>query len=395
MRKIIPVVVAGAVAVLASGGTFAYASADKQVTLSVDGRQQSVETFSRTVGGLLKSRGITLGQHDQVAPSADSKLADGSEIAVRYGRQVSVNLDGQKKTFWTTARSVADAMSVAGIDANGAKLSTSRSEDIGRQGLAFTVDTSKTIKLMVAGKSQTITTTATTVGEALDAAKIKLGDHDKVSEALDDALDPGKTITVTTYATKTVSKKKSVDFDTVYQSSKRLDRGVTKTKVDGVDGVRTKTYEITLVNGKPSGDPKLISNKITTKPTNEIVLRGTKAPPVQKSSGSTSSSSGGSSSGSSSSGGSSSGGSGSSAPSVGSGSVWDRIAQCESGGDWSINTGNGFYGGLQFTLSTWHAYGGSGMPNEASRDEQIAVAERVQAAQGWGAWPVCSGKAGV
>jgi LysM repeat protein len=76
-------------------------------------------------------------------------------------------------------------------------------------------------------------------------------------------------------------------------------------------------------------------------------------------------------------------------------SVWDRVAQCESGGNWSIDTGNGYYGGLQFTLSTWHAYGGSGNPADASRATQIAVAEKVLAGQGWGAWPVCSVKAGA
>jgi LysM repeat protein len=79
----------------------------------------------------------------------------------------------------------------------------------------------------------------------------------------------------------------------------------------------------------------------------------------------------------------------------GDGSIWDRIAACESGGNWAINTGNGYYGGLQFTLSTWRANGGTGMPNEASREQQIAVAQRVQASQGWGAWPVCSVKAGL
>jgi len=68
---------------------------------------------------------------------------------------------------------------------------------------------------------------------------------------------------------------------------------------------------------------------------------------------------------------------------------WDAVAQCESGGNYGINTGNGFYGGLQFTLSTWAAYGGRGAPQNASRSEQIAVAERVLAGQGKGAWPVC------
>ncbi|MET9446883.1 transglycosylase family protein [Streptomyces cinerochromogenes] len=78
--------------------------------------------------------------------------------------------------------------------------------------------------------------------------------------------------------------------------------------------------------------------------------------------------------------------------------VWDRIAQCESGGNWHINTGNGYYGGLQFSASTWRAYGGSAYAptaDQASRSAQIAVATKVQQAQGWGAWPVCSARAGA
>ena len=73
---------------------------------------------------------------------------------------------------------------------------------------------------------------------------------------------------------------------------------------------------------------------------------------------------------------------------------WDSIAQCESGGNWNTNTGNGYYGGLQFTQSTWKAYGGTGSPQGASREQQIAVAERVLQGQGIGAWPVCGKKGG-
>ncbi|MFE8992445.1 transglycosylase family protein [Streptomyces collinus] len=78
--------------------------------------------------------------------------------------------------------------------------------------------------------------------------------------------------------------------------------------------------------------------------------------------------------------------------------VWDRIAQCESGGNWHINTGNGYYGGLQFAPSTWNAYGGTAYAptaDRASRSQQIAVATKVQRAQGWGAWPTCSARAGA
>ncbi|MFG2345262.1 LysM peptidoglycan-binding domain-containing protein [Streptomyces phaeochromogenes] len=78
--------------------------------------------------------------------------------------------------------------------------------------------------------------------------------------------------------------------------------------------------------------------------------------------------------------------------------VWDRIAQCESGGNWHINTGNGYYGGLQFSAGTWRAYGGSAYAStadKASKAQQIAVATKVQRGQGWGAWPSCSARAGA
>ncbi|MDX3754518.1 transglycosylase family protein [Streptomyces sp. AK02-04a] len=78
--------------------------------------------------------------------------------------------------------------------------------------------------------------------------------------------------------------------------------------------------------------------------------------------------------------------------------VWDRIAKCESGGNWHINTGNGYYGGLQFSAGTWRAYGGTAYAStadKASKTAQIAVATKVQNAQGWGAWPTCSARAGA
>ena len=79
-------------------------------------------------------------------------------------------------------------------------------------------------------------------------------------------------------------------------------------------------------------------------------------------------------------------------------SDWDRLAQCESGGNWAINTGNGYYGGLQFSGQTWSAFGGgqyAPTANQATREQQIAVAEKILASQGWGAWPACSASLGL
>jgi resuscitation-promoting factor RpfA len=78
--------------------------------------------------------------------------------------------------------------------------------------------------------------------------------------------------------------------------------------------------------------------------------------------------------------------------------TWNRLAQCESSGDWHINTGNGYYGGVQFSDSTWDAYGGeryASTADQASREQQIVIAEKVLDAQGWGAWPACSSELGL
>ena len=80
------------------------------------------------------------------------------------------------------------------------------------------------------------------------------------------------------------------------------------------------------------------------------------------------------------------------------GGVWDRIAQCESGGNWHINTGNGYYGGLQISSSTWRAYGGrhfAALPSRASKPQQIRIGERIKRGQGWHAWPACSARLGL
>lgn len=84
-----------------------------------------------------------------------------------------------------------------------------------------------------------------------------------------------------------------------------------------------------------------------------------------------------------------------SAAAVSGGSVWDQLALCESGGNWAINTGNGFYGGIQFTLATWQGLGGTGLPSQASREEQIAKGEMLLARSGWGQWPACSARLGL
>ena len=396
MRKIIPLTLAGAVVAAASGGTFAYAAADKQVTVSVDGQPRTVSTFAGTVGDVLADKGIAVGAHDQVAPAPNTKLSEGTEIAVRYGRPVTVHVDGKKKTFWTTAESVGAAMKTAGLTDPDLQISTSRDTAITRQGLTWNVNSVKKVSVVADGKTHKIETSAGTVGQALKDAKVSVDDNDLVSVPKSTALKDGAKIKVTEVTTKTKTKTESIDYRTKHRKTKDLAKGETQVETAGKQGERTSTYLVTYYNGKEHGR-RMISKEVTSDPVDEVVLVGTKKSSsnfTTSGSDDSTSTSASNKTGRSNKNGNSSG-SGDDAPAVASGSIWDKIAQCESGGNWSINTGNGFYGGLQFTLQTWHAFGGSGMPQNASREQQIAVAKKVQAAQGWNAWPVCSHKAGV
>jgi resuscitation-promoting factor RpfB len=394
LRKIVPAVIAGATALAVGGGTFAYASLNKELTLTVDGAPRQVRTMAGTVGELLDDQNIAVAAHDVVAPSRDAQLTDGSVVAVQFGRQLKVTIDGQPRSFWTTATSLGEALTSLGVDIDGAKLSLSRSTSIGREGLSLEIATLKVITIDAAGKKRVIETTGLTVADALRAVKIIVDANDKLSVGKTERLRDGASFSYTKVDIRKVTKKKKVDYSVIRKNSDDLAKGTTKVDTEGRSGVRTIIVKETLHNGKVK-DRKKMSSKITTDPIAEVILVGTKVTVKEPTSSSRSDGSSEQSSTSRSSGGSGDSSSSSSSSTTPSGSVWDKLAECESGGNWSINTGNGYYGGLQFSLSTWRAYGGTGMPHEASREEQIAVAERVQDGQGWGAWPACTAKLGI
>jgi uncharacterized protein YabE (DUF348 family) len=365
VRKIIPAVVAGATSLAVAGAAYGYVNVNKDVTLSVDGSQRHVTTMSGTVGDLLRKQAITIAEHDVVAPGVDTKISDGTLVAVQYGRKVTVVVDGRQQSFWTTATNVGLALASLDLDTAGAALSTSRSTGIPREGLSLDIATRKIVTIDAAGTKRVITTTAQTVADVLAAAKITVDGNDKLSVSKSARLVDGASFRYIRVDVTKVTKRHKIAYQVIRKNSAKLEKGKTKIDVVGHNGIRTSIYVETRENGKLTTRKKT-SSSITTKSVSQVVLVGTKE---------TSSSSGG--------GGGVSGG------------VWDRLAQCESGGNWSINTGNGFYGGLQFSLGTWRAYGGSGMPNKASKATQIAIARKVQADAGWGAWPACSSKLGL
>ncbi len=358
---------AGILAVLV-GGTAAYAASDTTVQLTVDGKTSEVRTFGGSVEDVLAAADVTVSDRDLVAPSPDSDVQDGSEVVVQHARQLTVTVDGETTTYWTTALTVDDALADVGVRADGAWLSASRSSRLGRQGLDLDVRTPKDVTLTVAGEASSLTSTSETVGDLLDEQGVELADLDTVSAPVDTLVTDGLAIAVTRIRTDRVTETVTVPAPVEKKSDATLADGKTKVLSAGKAGTTEQVVRRTIVDGKVTGT-KVVSSKVVTAPVKQVVAVGTKkAAPKTPTTPSTT------------------------APS---GSVWDRLAQCESGGNWAINTGNGYYGGLQFSLQTWKSLGGAGYPHENSREQQIAIGTKLQQRSGWGQWPACSAKLGL
>ena len=381
----------GAVALVAVGA-LAVSQYDKAVTLSLEGSNQSVHVFGSTVGDLLAKENVAVGAHDLVQPAADAPLSDGDTVVVRYGRQLTVTIDGKTTDYYTTASTVDAALTELGIRADAAKLSVSRSETLGRSGLALSITTPKTVTVAVDGGTKAVASVGATVADALQQLEVTVGAQDRVTPAADSALTDGMTVTVNRVEKKTATENQPVAFAVTTTNDDSLAKGTKKTTTAGVAGQRTLTYDEVWVDGKLESRTET-GNQVTTAPVDQVVTVGTKVPPpvvaapaptptATKSAAATPAPT--------------------SAPSAapapaatpapsGAGinlanaAMWDRIAQCESGGNWSINTGNGYYGGLQFSAPTWSANGGGDFASRAdlaSREQQITVANRLYARSG-------------
>ena len=364
--------IAQAVVVLSLvAGAVGFAHFDKSVTLSVDGKTSAVRMFGSTVGDVLNDQGIKLDSHDLVAPAVSTPLQKDQKIAVRYGRLLTVTVDGKTKEFWTTSTTVSGALSELGIRADSAKLSVSRSQPLGRLGLVMSVTTPKNVTVSVDGKTLKATTTSATVADLLSELKVTVGANDRVIPAMTTPLTAnGLNVVVGRVTQKTVTTTEAIAFGTQQRSDATLYSGTTNTLTAGKAGSRIVNHLQTWVNGKLESD-KIASSHVVTAPVAAVVAAGTKSRPVQSAPALAA--------------GPVTSGGGSSV----NGAMWDRIAQCESGGNWAINTGNGYYGGLQFDSQTWLGNGGGAFAPRAdlaSRTQQIAIANKVYAARGLAPW---------
>ncbi len=405
------------------GGTIV--SLDKDVTISLDGQDRVISTLSGSVSGALASADITVGDHDTVAPAVDASISDGSHIVINRGRLLNLTLDGQPAAVWTTAATIEEALTQLGRNPGDYELSADRGREIPIDGLSLVANTLRTVTIDNRGTGATVVTSVATVGALLTAQNISLGASDRVSPAAGTALTDGMTVTVKKLPTITITNgaypaapvltdatdvagllaslgvsvgatdvvtpalntpvtdglQVSVSRIAVNRTTETvavpapadqiindssMAKGTSEVQSQGKAGSAQVTYDITLTNGVETGRTE-VSRTVTNAGVAGVKKVGTKVTASSSSSGNT----------------------GASAPASSSGVNWDGIANCESTNNWSINTGNGYYGGLQFDVRTWLGSGGGDYAPRAdlaTREQQIAVAERVYASRGLQPW---------
>jgi resuscitation-promoting factor RpfB len=356
--------VAAVLLALVFAGGYAIA-ARKTVTLSVDGAAMSVTTMKSRVVDIVKENGFNVSDRDDLYPAADERVHDADNIVLRRSRPLQISLDGQNaKQVWTTASTVDEALAQLAMT-DTAPAAASRSSRVPLAGMALPVVSAKTVELDDGGALRNVHLAAAKVGDLLVSVGAPLQQSDRVTPGATTPVVDGMRIQVTRNRIEKITEQ--VPLAPSKRRVEDPEMNISREVVEdpGTPGVQEVTFAVTKVNGIETGRLPVASVVVT--PAREAVVRVGIKP-------------------------------GTDVPEVAQGDVWDAISRCEAGGNWAINTGNGYYGGVQFDQNTWERNGGlrfAPRADLASREEQIAIAEVTRARQGWGAWPVCSRRAGA
>jgi uncharacterized protein YabE (DUF348 family) len=350
----------GAAVAAVVGGTAAFATAASgtPITLVVDGQTKKIDTSAQSVQGALKAAGYTVDAHDIVAPSLDSHVNSGMTIVLKQGRELHLIVDGKPRSVWTTAPTVSDALAALGYSAD-EFVSVSRAKRLPLTATSLVLRTPKAVTVLHDRTTQRVTTTAANVGQLLRELNITVRPQDVLHPGVHTGIRPHMIVRLGRVTKKRITVRETVSYTVIkhYDSSMYTDQVHVTTY--GKQGSANVTYDVVYIDGKPA-HRVVVRRDVFVQPKTQVETVGTKHRPV---------------------------------PALSTdGLNWDAVAQCESGGNWHINTGNGFYGGLQFDYSTWLSNGGGAYAPRAdlaTREEQIAVASKLYAARGSSPWPVC------
>jgi uncharacterized protein YabE (DUF348 family) len=349
---------------LTFAGGYAVA-AHKTVTLTVDGAQMTVATMKSRVIDVVKENGFDVGERDDLYPAADEPVHQSDSIVLRRSRPLQISLDGENsRQVWTTASTVDEALAQLRMS-DKAPAAASRGSRVPLAGMSLPVVSAKTVQLNDAGVIRTVHIAAPNVAGLLEAAGVPLQQNDTVVPPAWSPVVDDMQIQVTRVRIDKVTERLPLPPENKRIEDVTMNMSRQVVEDPGTPGTQDVTFAVSTVNGVETG--RLPVANVVVTPARDGVLRvgakpGTEVPPVSNA------------------------------------AAWDALAKCEAGGNWAINSGNGFYGGVQFDQNTWERNGGlryAARADLATREEQIAIAEVTRARQGWGAWPVCSGRIGA
>ncbi|MGQ4616570.1 transglycosylase family protein [Nocardia sp. R7R-8] len=337
----------------------------KTVTVVVDGEKLFQTTMSCDVRGVLKAAGFAVTDRDKVAPALAAHIADGATITLNRAREVDLSVDGSTQKVWTTGVTAGEALEQLKIPKE-VYVTPARDERLPLQGAALTIATPRVVSLVDGiGNPVDVRAAAPTVGAFLQVTGIPLIEQDSVEPVASTPLTNGLRVTVT--RKRVEQRTETLPLNPPEQVIEDPTMNMSRTVVEspGAPGVQNVTFAVTMVNGREV-DRQAVGSTVTVAAQPKTVRKGVKP--------------------------------GTEVPTVHDGDIWDALARCESTGNWSINTGNGYYGGVQFDQGTWERQGGlryAPRADLATREEQIAIAEITRQRQGWGAWPACTGRLGI
>jgi resuscitation-promoting factor RpfB len=348
---------------LTFAGGYAVA-AHKTVTLSVDGSPITVSTMKSRVIDVVHENGFTVGNRDDLSPAPNEHIQQAETIVLRRSKPVEVSMDGQQsRQMWTTASTVGEALRQLSLT-DTAPTAASRSSRLPVTGMALPVVSAKDVNINDGGVISEPRLAAPNVGQLLAAAGVPLQQGDKVDPPPSAPVTEGMQVTVTRIRLEKVTERMPMPppAQRIEDPTMNMSRKIVEDP--GMPGDENATFIVETVNGVETGRMPVADDVLT--PARAAVVRvgakpGTEVPPVRN------------------------------------GGTWNALASCEAGGNWAINTGNGFYGGVQFDQNTWEHNGGlryAPRADLATREEQIAIAEVTRARQGWRAWPVCAARLG-
>ncbi len=351
-----------AVIVTLTGAGGAAAAMDKSVTVEVDGKERQVNSYDSTVGEVLEDEGIHVGPHDALSPSPQAQISHGDKITLDKGRLLKMTVDGQPREEWVRSVTVGQALRQLGVPDDGSWVSADRHSAVPENGMNLVVKTSKTITVSDgASEPRQLTTHAVDVKELLAEQKLQVGPEDHVTPGSDQKITNGAEVRIDRTGNSVIQVRTPIAPPVQKIVDSSMFKGEEKVQNPGTPGEKLAFVRVSTKNGDETAR-ETINEKVLKEATPKILRVGGKERPNSD--------------------------------------VWDKLVQCEATGNWAMNSGNGYYGGLQFDKSTWDAFGGdqyAAYPHQASREQQISIAEKVRDSRGggYGAWPSCSGKLGL